>query len=212
MNWQGAINVNREALQRILAVLFTMAGFNTAALPRATRLTLLRVIRPAESAVRRLIVIAARGLSAKHQNRPMPNFTKMPHKADHVPNFGLFDSRKRFAEKREATLPDKGVPRLTIWGVSKPLVSPKVPLPADPAKRLTLRLKALQNALADLPKQARRLARHLARRATLPAGPRRVGPMRPGFPPAYKKRPAHEVDYILRECHALAVQARAAPT
>ncbi|WP_026480987.1 hypothetical protein [Ahrensia sp. 13_GOM-1096m] len=209
MDWQGAINVNREALQRILAVLFTMAGLATAPLPRGVRLPLLRVLRPAESAVRRLIVIAARGINVKLQNRPAPDFSKLPRKTDHVPSFELFDRRKRFAEKRAALLPHKGVPRLTIWNAPKPIAAPTAR--GDHEARVMLRLKALQNALNDLPKQAQRLARHQARRATLPAGPKCVGPLRPGYPPAHKKRSDHAVDFILRECHALAMQARTLP-
>jgi hypothetical protein len=109
-------------------------------------------------------------------------------------------------------MPIKGVPRLTFTATTAALPTPMKPRKAPDDTRLVQRIRALQNALADMTKQARRLARHQAKRASLPAGPRRVGPLRPGYPPAHKKRPTHEIDFILRECHALAVQARAAPT
>ncbi len=64
INWDRAIARNREALPRILAALFAMAGLAggeaVATLPRHLRNHILRLLRAAESAVRRLIIIAAR--------------------------------------------------------------------------------------------------------------------------------------------------------
>ena len=69
MDWDLAIKRNSEALKEIIAGLFAMlelAGLATVArLPRSVHSAVLRVLRPAESAVRRLIVIAARGLVVK---------------------------------------------------------------------------------------------------------------------------------------------------
>lgn len=72
------------------------------------------------------------------------------------------------------------------------------------------RLRALRNALNDLPRQARRLARWEARRDGLlqrkgPFRPMRLSPMRPGPPPGRRLRAVHEVDDVLRECHGLAL-------
>jgi hypothetical protein len=89
-----------------------------------------------------------------------------------------------------------------------------LPTPGDPldATRLCARLHALKAALNDLDKQAKRLARWQARtdlRRKLPdPKPGRISPMRPGWPPGYRKRPFHEVDDVLRECHSLAVYAQ----
>ena len=69
MDWDLAIKRNGEALKGIIADLFAMlelAGEGMVArLPRSVHSAVLRVLRPAESAVRRLIVIAARGLVVK---------------------------------------------------------------------------------------------------------------------------------------------------
>ena len=65
VDWQLVIGRNREALLRIVALLFDLVGLDedtpaVATLPRVTRNRVLRLLRPAESALRRLIVIAAR--------------------------------------------------------------------------------------------------------------------------------------------------------
>jgi hypothetical protein len=56
----------REALLRIVDMLFALIGLDETAviatLPRFTRNHVLRILRPAESAARRLIVVAARGI------------------------------------------------------------------------------------------------------------------------------------------------------
>jgi hypothetical protein len=90
MDWNAAIEKNREALKRVLAMLVAMAGLGQSAigsrqsgsaqaadgltdcplptadcrptLPRHLRLAVLRLLRPAEAAARRLIIAAARGM------------------------------------------------------------------------------------------------------------------------------------------------------
>jgi hypothetical protein len=74
------------------------------------------------------------------------------------------------------------------------------------AARLRLRLAALARALADLPHQARRLARWRARRVPGPGG-RPGSPLRRGHPPGWRQRPGRHVDQVLRECHLLALDA-----
>ncbi|CAN5126544.1 hypothetical protein BH10PSE7_BH10PSE7_40820 [soil metagenome] len=65
MDWDRAIAINQAALSRIVAALIAMAGLAggvaEARLPRPVYHAVLRVLRPAESAARRLIVIMARG-------------------------------------------------------------------------------------------------------------------------------------------------------
>ncbi|MBZ0218125.1 MAG: hypothetical protein K8F25_16330, partial [Fimbriimonadaceae bacterium] len=77
MDWDLVIKRKSEALDAVVAGLFAMLELSGEAtvsrLPRAVYFAVLRVLRPAESAVRRLIVIAARGLVVKvAPSRPMP--------------------------------------------------------------------------------------------------------------------------------------------
>ncbi|MDQ6434466.1 hypothetical protein RB623_10435 [Mesorhizobium sp. LHD-90] len=60
----GPIEKNWEALKRILVMLVSMAGFadGGSTLPRQLHRAILRLLRPAESAARRLIIAAARGI------------------------------------------------------------------------------------------------------------------------------------------------------
>lgn len=69
MNWAGAIERNSEALKAIVAALLAMLGSVTEArIPRDLHSSVLRVLRPAEAAMRRLIVTAARGVVVKPAN------------------------------------------------------------------------------------------------------------------------------------------------
>jgi hypothetical protein len=74
------------------------------------------------------------------------------------------------------------------------------------AERLTRRLHALKLALEDLPRQARRLARWRVRRENAPS-PKFKSPLRPGHPPGHRRKPVHQVDAVLAECHGLACYA-----
>jgi hypothetical protein len=71
---------------------------------------------------------------------------------------------------------------------------------------LTRRLDALKLALADVPRQARRLVRFRAKHH------RSRSPLRPGPPPGHRVTPVLDIDFILRECHGLARDALAADT
>ena len=92
MDWDLAIEINRAALKRIVAMLVAMAGFAGAAvvspagrsddcgpllgggrrvLPRHLHRAVLRLLRPAESAARRLVIAAAREMLVVPV-RPMP--------------------------------------------------------------------------------------------------------------------------------------------
>jgi hypothetical protein len=221
MDWARAIERNRDALTGILAALFAMLGLpGTATLtriPRHLHRAVLRVLRPAESAVRRLIVIAARGLVVKLvPAHPMPQGgIKAKGGATH-PSFPLFDPRKRFALKPRRSGP-RSMPRITtfrvnawgdpVWSSSSPRPEPKPPDDGQvDATRLGRRLEALKLALADLSRQARRLVRLQARREKVP-NLRLKSPLRPGRAPGYRRKPDHDVDHVLIECHALAREA-----
>ena len=91
MDGSGAIERNRVALVRIVASLIAMAGLaldpGAAAEPRRTLprhlwRAILRLLRPAEAAARRLIIAAARGLvvppPSPRKPKPRPNPKPQP--------------------------------------------------------------------------------------------------------------------------------------
>jgi hypothetical protein len=213
MDWARAIERNSEALKSIVTTLFAMLGLSgTAALgriPRALHASVLRLLRSAESAVRRLIVIAARGLAVKlPPSRPMPAGLARSGQGGGPLAFQLFDSRKRFDRKPPRTGP-RLVPRIHFWPYDTLVARPQPKAPPEPgidAKRLCRRLAALKLALSDLPRQARRLARWRLKREKM-ANPKFRDPLRPGRPPGHRKNPIHAVDEVLAECHWLAWEA-----
>ena len=221
MDWAGAIELNREALKRIVAALFAMLGLDdtdtVSRIPKPLHRAVLRVLHPAESAVRRLVVIAARGLVVKLvPSRPKPVGQIIGKGGgSRCPSFRLFDPRKSFAELRQHRVKyTKNPPRIhffghdptvaALWPAPRPVVEP--PPPPDglvTAARLARRLQALKLALDDLPRQAKRLVRLRARREKVPSL-RFKSPLRPGRPPGHRRKATHEVDEVLAECHGLA--------
>ena len=225
MDWARAIERNSEALKGIVAALFAMLGLageaTAARIPQPLHRAVLRVLRPAESAMRRLIVIAAKGLVVKlapSRSLPAGPIGKGGQGGHSRPSFQLFDPRKNFAALRQhRRRTTRNPPRIHFFG-SDPTVAalwPARPPAVDPAPppdglvgagRLTRRLHALKFALEDLPRQARRLARWRVRRENAKS-PKFKSPLRPGHPPGYRRKPVHEVDEILTECHGLACDA-----
>ena len=201
MDWKAAIDINREALKRVLAALVTMAGFGGAdpkspsplwggvrgggTLPRHLHRAVLRLLRPAEAAARRLIIVAARdiavtlappraceargglpfvrngvgtGIVLPH-GVACPGHAARPTGPPRACGFSLFDPLRPPFRRRPRP---SGVPRIWAPGCGDPIAipTPKPPMSGDPvdAMRLGLRLAALASALDDLPKQARRFA------------------------------------------------------
>jgi hypothetical protein len=231
-----AITRNRTALLAVVAAIVALlGGREPGAVARRLRKAALALLRPAESAARRLIVMAAQGLVAAP--RPAPALALVLQQAQdggearaaRAPAFRLFDPPKRFGRWLRPA-PPAGAPRIRSFGVSAaplvPFVQPAVapplaaPLRPDPealvdAGPLRRRLAALERALADLPAQARRLARWRARDARAAAARPGAIPHRPlrlGRPPGWRARPDREVDIVLRECHAFALEAARADT
>jgi hypothetical protein len=123
MDWDLVIKRKSEALNAIVAGLFAMLELSGEAtvsrLPRAVYFAVLRMLRPAESAVRRLIVIAARGLVVKlAPSRPMPKgHTITKGGRNRPPAFRLCDTRKDFPELREPRVKcAKHPPRILFFG------------------------------------------------------------------------------------------------
>ncbi len=220
MDWDAAIKRHSEALNRIVAALFALLGLEGEAelgrIPNPLYRSVLLVLRPAESAVRRLIVIAAKGLVVKlAPSRPMPKGTIIG-KGDgsRLPSFQLYDTRKYFPELSQRRVKyAKNPPRVHFFDLTelhlRPIPQPvAAPAPPSPdglvnASRLGRRLQVLKLALDDLPRQARRMARWRMRREAMKA-PKFKSPLRPGPPPGRRKRRIHEIDEVLAECHGLA--------
>lgn len=201
MDWNVAIEMNREALKRVLASLVAMAGFASvsslrgdandagpASLPRHLHRMVLRLLRPAEAAARRLVIVAARGIvvapspprlcKAQSEAKAAPLFVRdgivppigmhpdtgrqvvRPAVPPHARAFSLFDPLRPPFRRRPTP---SGVPRIWAPGCRDPVAIParKPPMPDDPidAARLGLRLAALASALDDLPRHAVRFAR-----------------------------------------------------
>ncbi len=224
MDWDLAITRNSKALTGIIAVLFALLGLDGEAaasrIPRSLHSAVLAVLRPAESAVRRLIVIAARNVVVKlAPSRPMAKGQKIGKGGgSRLPAFQLFDPRKRFKVARGPRRKGPRVmPRIRILGndptvaalfpAPQPVVVP--PPPPDglaSATRLHRRLQAVKSALDDLPRQARRLVRLEERRKATPEY-KELTPLRSGRPPGYRRKPVHEVEEILADLDFLAWEA-----
>ena len=221
MDWDLAIKRNSEALNGIVEALFAMLGLAGSdmmeRIPKSLHRAVLRILRPAESAVRRLIVIAARGLVVKVTPwRAMPKGQIIGKGVgSRLPSFRLCDTRKDIPELRQHRVQyAKHPPRIlffgddsrvdSLWSVPESAAAP-APEPDGlvNAARLSRRLQALKLALDDLPRQARRMARWRVRREAAKA-PKFKSPLRPGPPPGHRKRQIHEVDKILANCHWLA--------
>ena len=223
----------RQALLRVLAGLYALAEIvpeedSPSVVTRSIRNAIFRVLRPAESAARRLIFVETQGMDSV-EYVPPPERKKTKRKGPPVkrgkrkPLFRLIDPRKFLEElypnRRKRTRRPKrqpsteprmlarvtgfdGQPDCVIW--STPDV---VAMPGDlvDAAQMLRRMEALQGALNDLPGQARRMLREIAKRKAAPPGPRSVPPLRYGPAPGYLKDGTHEVHMILSECHKLAV-------
>ena len=222
INWARAIARNRDALLRIVAALFAMVGLAdgevAATLPRHLRNCVIRILRPAEAAVRRLVIIAARDLvvvvaPARRKKAATPTTTTPTtgKPAAAIPALPLIDPLKRF-DFRPRRRRARSFPRITFIGLTEPTPIPDdwIPSPDDEidAAPIGRRLHMLKRALDDLDGHAKRFARWKAKRDLGHNSSPRFNPMRPGRPPGYRKRAFHEVDDVLRECHALAFDAQ----
>ncbi|WP_442577476.1 hypothetical protein ACSBOB_18020 [Mesorhizobium sp. ASY16-5R] len=178
-------------------------------LPRHLYRAILRLLRPAEAATRRLIIAAARGIvvALPRPRKPKPDpairrgpraFMPMGPKKRLWPtartwSLPLLDPLHRPFRVHRPHLPAHAAPRISWLDFNARLSPlPPPPSPDDPidAARLGARLEALGRALDDLPGQAKRFARWQARRdATLSQGgsaagrSRRISPLRRGRPP-----------------------------
>ncbi len=158
MDWPLAIEKNRERLLAVIVVLIASLGLANGSrlttLPHYVFRRALAILRPAESALRRLIVIAAHQLDLSRfkprqpRHTPVANFIFLPPRSeDHVPAFQLIEPLKIFSEE----LPD-----FASFGASHGNIFDENAEPSNrkpvPALQLGLRLLALKRALDHLPK------------------------------------------------------------
>ena len=233
MDFDRAIEINREALERVIAGMFALAASvlghawvlgripASMVLPRDVHAAIVLILRPAESAVRRLIIIAARGIVLKlaQSRKSLPGpwaALKLRPEEECRPAFAMIDPLKDFSNYVPFLLepePTGPIPRISVPGFLDPIFPPaKTFLLHDgtiSAGHICRRLLALRDALDDLPGQARRLVRWQARQKLIPPGkPGRLSSLRPGFAPGLRRRQPREIDTILRECHSLAIYSR----
>ncbi len=214
MDWARAIEINREALTRIVAGIFalltTQGGVNR--LPRPVYHMIARILHPTESALRRLIMIAARNLMVPLPHiRPMPQGLVIAGTGTGAIAFQLFDTRQHFSD-HEANATAIGGPRIRMVGDLDPRSQFLAKFATASANdlssetetlRLRRRLDAVKRALDNLTREAKRMARWRARRAGM-SNPKFTTPIRPGPPPGRRKHGKDEIDHVLRECHGLA--------
>lgn len=249
MDWDFAIELHRVPLIGIVKELFAKIGLSDdgATVGRVSKSLYNEVVgrlRKAESAVRRLIYVAARNIVLEPPaKRPVPATPEnaVKDKAKPVgdgkaeatviqqgkrrrrPSFNLFDPRKHYEKgyrrpvKRPRVEPRIHIveigpdPRIPLYLVYRQAPPPVAPVAEDKADdddtvdvtRLIRRLLAITDALQDIPRQARRLARWRAQPIET-RRPDRWSSLRPGKAPGYRERPKHEVDIILKECDWLA--------
>jgi hypothetical protein len=223
--WDNAVARNTKALASLVALLAAYGGVDAVKVPRAVRSTVLLVLRPAESALRRLIVIAARkvklDLPAPKAKPSQPGAKTRPKdpnarsRSSSSQSFQLFDPRKRMG--RRSVRYFKVPPRVLFFAPDPPLVPffarPPEPAPAPVntdigAHRLCQRLKAMSKALEDINNQARRLVRLRLLRERKNSV---LSPLRIGTPPGHRNRPSRSIDFILAECHRYAQGVLAEP-
>jgi hypothetical protein len=235
----SALSRTRDALARIVAMLAALVGLASGkpgeVIAKTVRLQVLRILRPAEAAVRRLIFVAAQGVEIK-PSTPMPAgvFATLrrgasPSEAKRAapPRFQLADPMVPMISPHRSYYDSvagnvafvKRMPRVRFVAPIDPtipaLFAAKAPARQKPdadtvrSAALIRRLQAITFALETIPRQAKRLARWTARRARMAEKrPVYTSPLRPGLPPGYRKEPEHEVDRILAACHLRAFDAR----
>ena len=246
MDRNFAIECNRERLVSVVVELFAMIGLTEGAMvervSRPVYRKVQRILRSAESALRRLIIASARDIvveptpkRAAPVERESSGQIKSKAEGEGKPKrkrgflFNLVDRSRR---------PDWGIPRrrrrhkrskiqprvrllfedpdprhlmFRLYGEPQPAAPAPTPVPEKAqaiddgtvsAIRLSRRILAFAEALADIPRHAMRYARW-RNKPIEERRPQRASPFRLGRPPGWRIRPTHEVDEILKNCHWL---------
>jgi hypothetical protein len=231
MDFKLAIERNRAPLLVEVLKLFAMIGLSEGVtierISRPLHRQVMGILRKAESAVRRLIVAAARDIVLEPtEPRPRKPRQKPSAKPDGEPKqkrkrrplFNLFDQLTRFRYRiKKRRRPE---PRISIVDLGNDPMFPiyvvvRQPEPAPAAvikkaddgtvsaRNLIRRLSACLGAVQDIQGHAMRLARWEARPKE-ERRPERWSPLRSGRPPGFRQKSKHVIDDILKECHWLA--------
>ncbi len=237
MDWNEIVEASCERIIAAIAPLLAVLGFDPrrqGEMPRHFHRAFLLLLRPAESAARRLIVMAARGIIVTLRlgvSRAFPAGLGQKLKLalekgtehERIPAFQLIDPLKRFSPEGFGWAEEWGkdwgkvpsFPRISVPGFSDPVFAEPVPFPSHDdivdTSSLVGRIRALKSALEDLPRQALRLARWKARgelaRKAEKWKPGRLSPFRPGFAPGYHRSDKREIDNIISDMHYFASEA-----
>ena len=227
MDWNFAIERHRLPLLGLVRALCAEIGLTEGGtverVPKPVHRYVLRILRTAESAVRRLIVAAARNIVVEPRERRPSKPRQKPSakpKADgeakpkrkRKPLFNLFDTLKRFGRRFRKK---RRGPEPHVHSIESFFRQKEAEIAAAQARQkvvddgmvnaapLIRRLMACADALTDIPRQAMRLAQWQARPKE-ERRPERWSPLRPGRPPGYRRRAIHEVEEIIKECDWLA--------
>ena len=240
MDFKSAIERNRAPLLVEVLKLFAMIGLAEGVtierISRPLHRQVMGILRKAESAVRRLIVAAARDivLEPEEPRPPRPRAKdarkdKDKDKADGEAKskrkrgflFGLFDPPRRTKKLFRRRPKRRPEPRISVVEVGPNPMFPiflvtrqQEPPPAavtkvDDGMVSAKRLIRRLIAMADALQDIPRHAMRLARWQAKPKEerrPERWSPLRPGRPPGFRQKARHVVDEILKECHWLAIQ------
>jgi hypothetical protein len=231
MDWAYAIERNRAPLLVEVLKLFAMIGLAEGVtierISRPLHRQVLNILRKAESAVRRLIVTAARDIvlepteprTSKPRQKPSAKTdTEAKPRRKRRPLFSLFDTLKRVGHRFKKKKRRGPEPHIHSFPAPEPRIPEFLRSPAPPpppvaekkiddgmvsARNLVRRLVAVLDAVQDIQGHAMRLARWEAKPKE-ERRPERWSPLRPGRPPGFRQRNIHVVDEILKECDWLA--------
>ena len=169
VDWDYVVEGNRDALKRILAMMLTMVAAGAAAatgeaarptLPRHLYRAVLAVLHPAESAARRLIVVAARGLSLPPRRlaapkppkrKPSPTGIVFPYGARVGDRFGARFAARLAAAARAAPRAVPARRRLPLFDTLRPPARRLRSVPARLAPRITLPGLTVRHVLPPKP-------------------------------------------------------------
>ena len=211
--WDWGASVERYSreigvvLSGLLCLLGMMGGAVPGTVSRRRRLEVLAVLRPLEAAMRRVIVMAAKGVVVPppvKRDGPTGPIPRGDGTSDRLSPFPLFDPRNP-PIPRQRYVPKAREPRIWFFdGFDPPRPVRVEPSPDDEigAVALAKRLLSLRAALSNIPRQAQRMARVVAKREA--AGKKIVRPVRYARPPGHRHRGKRPVDLLLAETHELA--------